>query len=493
MRAQDRQARLRRTVIGVVAVALALAGCGSNLSDTELAAAQGALNVATQAAAAPDAAAAAPDATSEQPVTAAGAEAAPAAVVDPAAPATKAAPTAKKAKPVPGAITPDAPAAVAKPAAKAAAAVGPRDPIVMCSFGNSSGVLGAVTGPAPVANAAWASYINAKGGLAGHPVRMIIADTGGSASNAQAIAQKCVEQENAVAFFNEYSFGELDGALPYLKSKGVPVIGSIGGAISSDHSIMVFNPLNGADVGQAWGFVNTILAQTDKKKLGILYCQEASTCAQQIATFSKLLPYKGLNIAYKAQVSLVQPDYTAQLIQAKNAGVEVLVLLMDSASVGRIARNAAQQNYKPILSGTYNLGIQATLDQGPILDGLLLASRTPAYSTSPLLADYRESMAKYQPGKVLGDVGAGAFVNGALLEKYAPTFFAKKTVVSQDFLDLLYSLKGEKLGGLLPGIQFAKSDDRTHTNRCISPVELKGGRFVQKGGFVCAPDWKPGT
>jgi branched-chain amino acid transport system substrate-binding protein len=463
-----------------------LAGCGSHLSDAELAASQGAVTVPTSVAVAPGA---------DQQTAAAPGAAVPGAPV-PATDSGTAAGTANKpaagASAAPGKTTTDT---VKVPGTDTNVAVptGPRDEIVMCSFGNSSGVLGAVTGPAPVANAAWASYVNAKGGLAGHKIRMIIADTGGAAANAQAIAQKCVEQEHAVAIFNEYSFGELDGALPYLKAKQVPVIGSIGGAISSDHSIMVFNPMTGADIGNSWGFINTIAAQTDKKKLGVLYCQEASTCAQQISTMSKLLPYRGLNIVYKAQVSLVQPDYTAQLLQAKNAGAEVIVLALDSASVGRLARNAAQQNYTPILASTYNMAIQATLDQGEILNGLILASRTPAYSTSPLLAAYRDSMAKYQPGKVLGDVGAGAFVTGALLEKYADKFFAKKTVASSDFLDLLYSLKDEKLGGLLPGITFAKSDDRTQTNRCISPVALQNGQFVQKGGFVCAPDWKPGT
>lgn len=484
--------RLGAAGIGLTLLAL-VAGCGSHLSEAELAATQGAISVPTSVAVAPG--------SGEQAVAAG----VPGAVVPGAeVPAAGAGATGTAGQP--GAVGKPAPGTGTTPGkvgtdtvkvpgtdATVPVPAGPRDEIVMCSFGNSSGVLGAVTGPAPVANAAWASYINAKGGLAGHRIRMIIADTGGAAANAQAIAQKCVEQEKAVAFFNEYSFGELDGAIPYLKAKGVPVIGSIGGAISSDHSIMVFNPMNGADVGQAWGFINTIAAQTDKKKLGVLYCQEASTCAQQISSFSKLLPYKGLEIVYKAQVSLVQPDYTAQLLQAKNAGAEVMVLLMDSASVGRIARNAAQQNYSPILAGTYNLGIQATLDQGPVLNGLLLASRTPAYTTSPLLKDYRDSMARYQPGKVLGDVGAGAFVVGALLEKYATKFLAKKTVSSQDFLDLLYSLKDEKLGGLLPGITFAKSDDRTQTNRCIAPVRLENGAFVQRGGFVCAPDWKPGT
>ncbi|WP_084671131.1 ABC transporter substrate-binding protein [Sporichthya polymorpha] len=477
---------LRKLAPGVVSLALA-AGCGSHLTEEELAAAQGALTNPTSVAV-----------PNEVPTSLAGVDtvgtgpARPGPALNPVGAPPDGRPAGPRATPDRnGAGRPVAPGAGT--AIVDRTSVGPRDEIVMCSFGNSTGVLGAVSGPAPAANAAWASYTNARGGLAGHRVRMIIADTGGAAANAQAIAQRCVEQERAVAIFNEYTFGEIDGALPYLKAKKVPVIGSIGAALASDHNIMVFNPLNGADVGNAWGFLNTIIAQTDKRKLAVLYCQEAATCAQQVVSFGKLLPYKGLEIVYKAQVSLVQPDYTAQLLQARNAGAEIMVLLLDSASVGRVARNAAQQNYAPVLAGSYNLGIQATLDQGPVLNGLILASRTPAYSTSPLLRDYRDAMARYQPGKPLGDVGAGAFVSGALLERYASAFLAKTSVTSQDLLDLLYSLKNEKLGGLLPGITFAPSDDRTQTNRCIAPVRLDNGAFVQRGGFVCAPDWRPGT
>jgi len=478
----------------VVVGSLVLTGCGSALSDSELAVGQAAFSQ-------PVAAQPGGTVVDAEPKSAAAPAEAAAAAAPVAAPITAGAPVAAPSagKPTTAKAAAGAPVTAAVPRAKAGlplpppAQTGPRDPMTLCSFGNASGVLGAVSGPAPVANAAWASWINAKGGLGGHPVRMIIADDGGAAANAQSIAQKCVEQEHAVAIFNEYTFGELDGALPYLKSKGVPVIGSIGAAISSDHSSMVFNPLNGADIGQAWGFINTILAQTDHRKAAILYCQEAATCAQQMTSFSHFLPYKGLSMVYKAQVSLVQPDYTAQLLQARNAGADVVVLLLDSASVGRVARNAAQQNYSPVFSGTYNLGIQATLDQGSIVNGLILASRTPAYSTSPLLADYREAMARYQPGKVMGDVGAGAFVFGKLLEKYAPGALNKQTVTAADMIALLRSVHGEKLGGLLPGVTFPLGDDRTMTNRCISPIQVQGGKFVQHGGFVCAPDWKPGT
>src|SRR6266540_4326786 len=50
--------------------------------------------------------------------------------------------------------------------------------LVLGSFGAESGVLGAVTGPAPAALRAWVPYINARGGVNGHPVRIIQADDG---------------------------------------------------------------------------------------------------------------------------------------------------------------------------------------------------------------------------------------------------------------------------------------------------------------------------
>ena len=102
-------------------------------------------------------------------------------------------------------------------------------------------------------------------------------------------------------------------------------------------------------------------------------------------------------------------------------------------------------------------------------------------------------MARFQPGKVLGDVGAGAFVFGKLLEKYAPTALNKQTVTAADMIALLRSVHGEKLGGLLPGITFPLGDDRTMTNRCIYPIRLENGQFLENGGLVCAPDWKPGS
>jgi hypothetical protein len=80
-----------------------------------------------------------------------------------------------------------------------------------------------------------------------------------------------------------------------------------------------------------------------------------------------------------------------------------------------------------------------------------------------------------------------------MLLKVAPQLPDKPT--SADLIKALYSLHGEKLGGLLPGITFNQG---THAgvNQCIVPIVLHNGVFVAHDAaesFVCAPTWQPGT
>lgn len=109
-----------------------------------------------------------------------------------------------------------------------------------------------------------------------------------------------------------------------------------------------------------------------------------------------------------------------------------------------------------------------------------------------MMADYRRAMAQYQPGEELGGAGSGGFLVGRLLETLAPVI--GEPVTSQGLISALYTLRGETLGGLLPGISFPRDPDRRHVNLCIVPTTIKGGVFVAHDpaeAFVCAPGWRP--
>ncbi|MGH2578710.1 MAG: ABC transporter substrate-binding protein, partial [Actinomycetota bacterium] len=299
--------------------------------------------------------------------------------------------------------------------------------------------------------------------------------------------------DKVVAFFAHFSF-TATGTEEYLESKGVPVIGGTGGDTIEDHSSAYYEPLLGSDDGGAWAFLLAIVAQTEKKKMAVLYCREVSQCAEKISDMKAKMPFKGLEIVYETQISLAQPDYTAEMIQAQRAGAEIVTAMVDSATLGRLAQSAHRQSYEPLFSGPWNLDHDPTVAFAKDLDGIFLGpARTPMYQTSPKMAEYREAMAQFAPKQPLGGLGASVFVFGKLLDKVVAGISGP--VTSAEIVKGLLALKGETLDGLLPGVTFPPGDDRNGVNLCVIPYTLKGGKFVAHDAaesFYCAPGWQPG-
>jgi branched-chain amino acid transport system substrate-binding protein len=333
--------------------------------------------------------------------------------------------------------------------------------------------------------------VNSRGGLAGHPVRVILADDGGDPARAQAVVRQMVERDKVVAMFYPYAIGTLVPVLPYLEEKGIPVLGQMGAETLADYSAAVFQPFMAADKGTAWGFMLSLAAQTDKKKIGILWCREVSACSLVKDGIRKLSGYKGLEVVYDAQISFAQPDYTAEVLRAQQAGVEIMMTFADIATVNRVAQSSHRQNYHPIQSATHNMQHSEALNYADELDGLLTYSRIPPFN-SPKMAPYMKAMRTYQPKAPIGELGGAAYVMGQLLEaKIAPLLDDDPSPA--ELTEAMYTLKHETLGGLLPGIGFPRQKDRSTVNLCVIPVTFKDKKFLTPAGetFICAPDWKP--
>ena len=69
---------------------------------------------------------------------------------------------------------------------------GPKSEILLGSFGAESDVLAGL-GPAPPAIRAWSAYINAKGGINGHHVRVILGDDNADPARTLQIVRQMVE------------------------------------------------------------------------------------------------------------------------------------------------------------------------------------------------------------------------------------------------------------------------------------------------------------
>ncbi len=350
--------------------------------------------------------------------------------------------------------------------------------IKLGSIGTMSGPIGTIIAAAPVAVRAWAASVNAGGGLNGHPVEVLVADDAGDPGKALALARRMVEQEGVLAFFGLFGAATMHAITPYLEEQGIPVIGSVPHP-SIETSPVFFYP-NTSNVYVNQGHLAALVQASSARKVALLACGEADSCPKGIADMKAVAPRLGVQVVYEARYSLAQPDFTAEVLGARSAGAEAVALVGDASSVSRFLKSADRQGWHPVMvsgSAIYN---QAFFDAaGPLAEGTIAFGTTAPYSVSPLMAPYRDAVARFVPGGVLGDFGANMWVGGKLFERIAPSL--GPTVTRDDLFTALRALRDETLGGIVAPFTFPARPTEPG-GRCIWPLRASGGKWVAPGG-----------
>jgi branched-chain amino acid transport system substrate-binding protein len=363
---------------------------------------------------------------------------------------------------------------------------------VLGSIGTDTGVIGEILLPVLHGAKAWAADVNARGGLNGHPVKIIFGDDGGEPARALALARSMVEQQGAVAFFMEHGPGTFQAVARYAEENKIPVIGSSNSNVASARSPMTFVLGPAAEFGLAWAQVLPLLEyEPNKHKISIMYCRESPSCKAGRDIVAGFAGKIGLQVVHEAQVTLTQPDFTGEMLSAKNAGAEAIVPFVDNNTVIRMVRSSKRQNWAPVYSAQYASHDERFLKNGGAdIDGILIGASMPHWD-SPKLSDYRAALQRYVPGGIKASYGELAWAAGKLLEVISKGFGDKPT--SPDFLRGLYALRGETLGGLVPPLSYREGQGSDQSNRCIVPLRVEGGKFVPKKGdaFTCEPGWQP--
>jgi branched-chain amino acid transport system substrate-binding protein len=338
---------------------------------------------------------------------------------------------------------------------------------------------------------AWVSDVNARGGLNGHPVKLITGDDGGDPNRALSLARRMVDEDKVAAFYIERLPTTMTAVAPFLEQRKVPMIGSCNCTDAASRSPMVFEVGAGGGAGFAWSHLGPLVGMSDKRKVSLFYCREVATCSTIRNNVRKLVGAAGVEIVNEAQVTLTQPDYTAEVLAARNAGAEAILLAVDGFSSIRVMKSARRQNYNPVFSmqhGAHDARFPPA--GGADVEGALISSQFPHWD-SPKMADYRTAMAKYYPGAVLGSLSQTSWVTGKLMERIAKDF--GDSVTSQDFVRGLYALQGETLGGIIPPLTYIPGKGSEENSLCVVPTRLEKGKFVTKNGdeYLCVPGWKP--
>lgn len=376
---------------------------------------------------------------------------------------------------VPGVPTPTTPGA-----GGAAPTQGDRkSPIVLGHIGDYSGLVGTLMKGGDVTAQVVARYVNDNGGLDGHPIKVIVGNAGGDPARALSLARDMVENQGAVALFGTLMVLSGYGPRDYLEQKKIPIIGGDGATNAWLESPMYFTS-SAHFPGISFGAVKG-LADLGKKKIAILYCVEAEQCKTFRDTAAAKASSLGVQIVYDAQVSLAQPDFTAECIQAQRAGADGVMAGVDGPSIVRFARSCSQQGYKPQLM-TAAMAVIESIAKDPNLDGLIASQGVFPYMATDLpgVRTFRAAMAKYAPGVEISPAVANVWTAGVLLQEVSKKLPDGK-VTSADFFPGLYAIKGNTLGGLVGPLTF-NADSPASEVRCVFFIRIAGGKWTAPDG-----------
>jgi len=357
--------------------------------------------------------------------------------------------------------------------------------VTLGNVGTYSGVIGAIFTGAQQAMQVCAQYTNAHGGLNGHVVRVIIADDGGDPSTSQSDVEKMVTQDHAIAFVGSINPLTVQASVSYLQEQHVPSIGLLSGTQIDYQSPVLFPAYT--ETGHASDANIKLGLAAGKTKLGFLYCVEAPACT---AINDHLIKQgharaDGANPVYSSSMSLTQPSFTTQCIQAQQAGADFVFVAADGNSLERMASDCAAQNYRPLFEAI-GVGISSSMQGDAQLDGMYGPQGTFPWmdSYTPAQAAYQKAVAAYAPSIVGSGASSNEWTSGALAVAASKYLGANPT--SAQFFQGLWTIKNNDLGGLAPPLTF-NANGNASVATCYFAITLQNGRFVDPnhGKYNC--------
>lgn len=313
--------------------------------------------------------------------------------------------------------------------------------IALTGFGS------AANKPVPDVVTAWTKWVDAHGGIGGHPVQVVVKDTTGTPAAAQSVTKELVEQEHVVAMLMQ------DGATEstvgsYLTQMNIPVIGSLGFDYTLwDQKPNYFNT-NIAGDGSPRAIVMAAEA-AGGTTIGTAICAEVAGCVHSADVIQAFATPRNMKYGGTAKVAVGAPSYTAQCLNFINSHTDAIALEVTTDVAQKLIQDCDQQGYKGVYLTSPGTGVIALVSavKGSKIGGTL--SAFPWWIDAAPVKDFRSALAQYAPKVDIASNYVTAMWTSLEL-------FRKAVSASPDDLtpakvtDAYYSLKNETLGGLLP-------------------------------------------
>lgn len=359
---------------------------------------------------------------------------------------------------------------------------------VICYCSSSSGGLGAVFAPGLDVYKAWADTVNSSGGIAGHPVQLVVEDDGGNPSTSLNDAQTLIS-DHVVAIADMTTVDQSWASA--VQSANIPVVG----VLTYEQSFGTnpdFYPEAQTNDSAIYAVVST--AKTaGASSLANVYCAEAPACAQSVPAFESTGKKLGVPVTYNAEISATAPNYTAQCLAAQQDHVGAVFIGEPATITAKFANSCTQQGYKPLyVTEGAGFGMNVAAANG-LKDSLWTEFPTlPFFASSPAVQEAKSAMDKKYAGvwenpTLFSQQDFMSWASGMLLVDAikAGGLTQGGTATAAEVTKGLDSLHGDTVGGLTPPLTFTAG--KPHTVDCWFTARVQNGTpsLVDNGKLSC--------
>ena len=242
------------------------------------------------------------------------------------------------------------------------------------------GALFSVTGPPsflgePERNSAKmiVDEINAKGGVKGRKIELVVYDTGGDATKAVQAANRLIKEDKVVAIIGPSTTGESMAVIPVVEKEGIPLISCAAGSkITDPVKKWVFKTAQNDGLA-----VTKIFEHLNKKKItnvAILTVSDGfgSSGREQLkANAAKF----GIQIVVDDTYGPKDTDMTSQLTKLRGSQAQAIICWGTNPGPAVIAKNVKQLGIKLPLFMSHGVSSKKFIDlAGDASEGIMLPS-----------------------------------------------------------------------------------------------------------------------
>jgi len=224
----------------------------------------------------------------------------------------------------------------------------------------------------------WEDDVNAKGGLLGHPVKLVYYDDQTNPATVPALYQKLLDIDKVDIVIGGYGTNLLAPAMPVVMQKKKMLIGLFGMAVNTEFnyskyfSMIPLGPTPKSAMSK--GFFEAAISQNPKPQTVAIVAADAEFPINGSEGARENIKAAGLKIVYDKRYPPATTDFApiVRAIQAANPDI-VAIFSYPPDSVGFV-RAVNEIGYKPKMIGCGMVGLHATAIKtqlGPLLNGFV--------------------------------------------------------------------------------------------------------------------------